>query len=60
MLIIDGSQGEGGGRMLRTLRTSEITAHTRTDADVIARFLDVRFEVVTRPDGTGQVRAIGA
>ncbi len=46
----------GGG----ALRTSEITAHTRTNAEVIARFLDVRFEVATLPDGTGQVRAVCA
>ena len=55
MITIDGSQGEGGGQILRTslalslvtgsFRTTKPSLHTNTNAEVIQRFLPVPIKV---------------
>jgi len=54
VIVIDGSEGEGGGQVLRTalslalagggsFTTATLTGHARTNARLIERFLTFRF-----------------
>lgn len=57
MLIIDGSQGEGGGQILRSsLALALVTGRPFTIMEILRRFLDIEIQVDHEDSGNCTVR----